>query len=77
MKTIVVSIKKYTEFVSGGMEYKLLATMKVSGGRVVDYQVHKVWAKGMTKYVRIKPFDMDLWLDCHDIEITKALQEEI
>lgn len=67
-----------TEFICGGMEYKVQAEVKICGKSIRGWSVLKVWAMGANnKYVRIYPYDLGLWVDGMEIDISKALQEEV
>lgn len=72
-------IKKITTcFINGGMEYKVQCEVELQGSCIMSYKVLKVWcAYDCDKWVRVSPYDLDLWTECMDIDISKALREEI
>lgn len=66
-----------TEFICGGMEYKVEAQVVLMGKCIMFWSILKVWAMGKNKYVRIYPYDMQVWVDSMENDIDKALKEEI
>ncbi len=67
-----------TEYICGGMEYRVEVVAELMGHCIMDYTITKVWAMGSKgKYVRVYPYDLQLWGECMSIDIAKALQEEL
>ena len=66
-----------TFFISGGQGYKVQVKATFRGSALMAYQVLKVWCAYKHKWVRISPYDLDLWSDCMDTDITKAIKEEL
>lgn len=68
-----------TQFICGGMKYKVQCECEVMGKcRLMSWSVLKVWAMGKNnKYVRVYPYDLDLWESSMATNISKALVEEI
>lgn len=67
-----------TEFICGGMEYKVQAEVKICGKSIMGWSLLKVWSMGKgNKYVRVYPYDLELWESSMATDISKALVEEI
>ena len=74
-KTIVKNIT--TEFISGGMEYKIQCETELWGSCIMSYKVLKVWCKGTRNYVRVCPYDEQLFFDGLAVDIEKAIKGEL
>lgn len=76
MRENLIVKKITTQFICGGMEYKVQCECEIEGTFIMAYTVLKVWAMGAkNKYVRIYPYDLQLWSESMDIDISKSLQE--
>ena len=78
MREDLIVKKITTQFICGGMEYKVQCECKVRGVCILSWSVLKVWSMGKNnKYVRVYPYDLHLWGECMAVDIEKALQEEL
>lgn len=78
MREDVIVKKVTTQFICGGMEYKVQCECEVRGVCILSWSVLKVWAMGKNnKYVRVYPYDLDLWESSMATDISKALVEEV
>ena len=78
MRENLIVKKITTEFISGGMEYKVECECELMGSCIMSWTLSKVWAMGANnKYVRLYPYDLDLWESSMETEIDNALLEEI
>ena len=78
MRENLIVKKITTQFISGGMEYKVQCECEVMGRCIMSWSLLKVWAMGANnKYVRLYPYDLDLWESSMETEIDRALLEEI
>lgn len=76
MREDLIVKKITTQFICGGMEYKVQCECEIMGMRIWSWSVLKVWAMGKNnKYVRVYPYDLHLWGECMAVDIEKALQE--
>ena len=66
-----------TEFISGGMEYKIQAKVILKGTIPMEIVPFKVWCKGTRNYVRVCPYDAQLFFDGLAVDIEKAIKEEL
>ena len=66
-----------TEFISGGMEYKIQVKAILKGNVLMEIVPLKVWCKGTRNYVRVCPYDEQLFFDGLEPDIDKAVREEI
>ena len=66
-----------TEFISGGMEYKVQAKVILKGTIPMEIVPLKVWCKGTRNYVRVCPYDEQLFFDGLAVDIEKAIKEEL
>ena len=66
-----------TEFISGGMEYKIQAKVILKGTIPMEIVPFKVWCKGTRNYVRVCPYDEQLFFDGLAVDIEKAIKEEL
>lgn len=66
-----------TEFISGGMEYKIQAKVILKGNVLNEIIPFKVWCKGTRDYVRVCPYDAQLFFDGLAVDIEKAIKEEL
>ena len=78
MREDVIVKKITTQFICGGMEYKVQCECEIMGMSIWSWSVLKVWAMGKNnKYVRLYPYDLHLWGECMAVDIEKALKEEL
>lgn len=78
MKEDLIVKKITTQFICGGMEYKVQCECEVMGKCLMSWSLLKVWAMGKdNKYVRVYPYDLNLWESSMETEIDNALLEEI
>ncbi len=76
MREDLIVKKITTQFICGGMEYKVQCECEIMGMHIWSWSVLKVWAMGKNnKYVRLYPYDLHLWGECMAVDIEKALQE--
>ena len=66
-----------TEFISGGMEYKIQAKVRRIKSTLNEIIPLKVWCKGTRDYVRVCPYDAQLFFDGLAVDIEKAIKEEL
>ncbi len=66
-----------TEFISGGMEYKIQCEVELQGSCIMSWEVLKVWCKGTRGYVRVCPYDEQLFFDGLAVDIEKAIKGEL
>lgn len=66
-----------TYFISGGLEYKIQVKAKLKGNVLNEIVPLKVWCKGTRDYVRVCPYDAQLFFDGLEPDIDKAVREEI
>lgn len=78
MREDLIVKKITTQFICGGMEYKVQCECEVMGKCIMSWSLLKVWSMGKdNKYVRVYPYDLDLWESSMETEIDNALLEEI
>lgn len=66
-----------TYFISGGLEYKVQVKAKLKGNVLNEIVPLKVWCKGTRNYVRVCPYDEQLFFDGLAVDIEKAIKEEL
>ena len=66
-----------TYFISGGLEYKVQAKVILKGTIPMEIVPLKVWCKGTRNYVRVCPYDEQLFFDGLAVDIEKAIKEEL
>ena len=67
--------QKTVEFISGGMEYKVQVKVEIKDKVPTEIVPLKVWCKGASKYVRVYPYDTQLFFDGLETDIYKAVKE--
>lgn len=75
LEKIVKNITTY--FISGGMEYKVQAKVILKGTIPMEIVPLKVWCKGTRNYVRVCPYDEQLFFDGLAVDIEKAIKGEL
>jgi len=68
---------KVVEFISGGMEYKVQVKVEIKNKVPTEIVPLKVWCKGTRDYVRVCPYDTQLFFDGLETDIYKAVKEEL